>query len=44
MDVNLNPAMEAKDVSVSGVGAFKLLQYTLSLFRLVFSFAFSNEK
>ena len=35
MDVNLNPAMEAKDVSVSGVGAIKLLQYTLSLFRLL---------
>ena len=35
MDVNLNPAMEAKDVSVSGVGAIKLLQYTVSLFRLL---------
>ena len=30
MDVNLNPAMEAKDVSVSVFGAKKLLQYIVS--------------
>ena len=42
MDVNLNPAMEAKDVSVSGVGAIKLLQYIFSTIPPCLIFGFSN--